>query len=211
MQHNLVNPYIVALNTAMPGESKALEDGYIHKIFERCSNECREEAVKLKADSLKKEIDNLRDNVQSARKQPNYTYSRIRNLAYQLAQVQESLQHGGGSYNMCYEEIEKYVLGENQAEIEREVRQKEIAAADARYAAYQAATYGPLHDFLDAVNKQDSERLKTNLWSAGIRTLEDLKKAVQAGKTAYQLHIYPEKIYQDMKDRLRQMANEQAT
>ena len=33
MQHNLVNPYIVALNTAMTGDSKALEDGDIQNIL----------------------------------------------------------------------------------------------------------------------------------------------------------------------------------
>ena len=64
---------------------------------------------------------------------------------------------------------------------------------------------------LDEVNKQDSERLRTNLWSRGIRTLDDLKEAVEAGKSAYQLHIFDEKTYEKMKDRLKQMANEQAT
>ena len=138
MQHHLVNPYIVALNTAMPGESKALEDGYIHQIFERCSKS--EAAVKSKANTLKRKIKRFRSYVQSANKQPPDTYTRMRALAYELVHLQESLQHGSGFYQMCYQEIEKYVLGENQAQIERELLEERIAAANARYAAQNGSS-----------------------------------------------------------------------
>ena len=55
MQHNLVNPYIVALNTEMFRDSKALEDskamedGYIQDTLNECTEHDASKAQKLRA------------------------------------------------------------------------------------------------------------------------------------------------------------------
>ena len=80
MQRNLVNPYIVALNTAGPHDSKALEDGFIFNVLKKCVDYDAMEALRLRM-----AIDECRDNehLQSP--------AHMRRLAYELAHLRAKL------------------------------------------------------------------------------------------------------------------------
>jgi len=138
MQHNSVNPYIVALNTEMFQNSrvlpdpKAAEDGWVQSVLNR--GLLNPTTVQL-ASELKNKL--------SACLILDAKYdltAQIRQLAYEMTRLLEELNSESRQiyWNKCYTEIQKYVLGEERANKEREEKEARIAAADKRLHNFRA-------------------------------------------------------------------------
>lgn len=148
MQHNLINPYIVALNTEMFRDSPPLKylnesknsevlPDYIENILTQCAEHNAFKALKLRAAIIRE-----RDTVQSAptlspeERASDETRQSIQKLARQLANMAASLPNNGPwniYFNMCRKQVSNYVLGQEYSRARSRMHAARLAAEDAAY------------------------------------------------------------------------------